>query len=76
MRGLASTLLTMTGVFAIMNGIVPAFAQDSAVGPGLSAEAAALWMLTPAVVERPRRTRLRRGWPGGAVNGREVHGRL
>lgn len=44
---LLTTLLTMTGVFAMMNGLVPGLAQDAEVGPGLSADAAALWTLTP-----------------------------
>ncbi|MFD7921030.1 MFS transporter [Streptomyces sp. NPDC059740] len=41
------TLLTMTGVFAVMNGLVPAFAQDAAAGTGMSAQASAWWTLTP-----------------------------
>ncbi|WP_432560418.1 MFS transporter [Granulicoccus sp. GXG6511] len=44
---LLTTLLTMTGIFAIMNGLVPGIAQDGAVGPGLAADAAAFWTLTP-----------------------------
>ncbi|MFF7332898.1 MFS transporter [Streptomyces sp. NPDC008150] len=44
---LACTLLTMTGVFAIMNGLVPAFAQDGDAGLGMSATGSAWWTLTP-----------------------------
>jgi MFS family permease len=44
---LLTTLLTMTGVFAIMNGIVPALAQDVKFGAGLAADAASLATLTP-----------------------------
>ena len=44
---LLTTLLTMTGVFAIMNGIVPALAQDTKVGAGMSAAVVAFATLTP-----------------------------
>jgi MFS family permease len=44
---LLTTLLTMTGVFAVMNQIVPALAQDAEVGVGLSASAAPFVSLTP-----------------------------
>nr|WP_078901295.1 MFS transporter [Actinacidiphila yeochonensis] len=44
---LTCTLLTMTGVFAIMNGLVPAFAQDAHAGLGMSATGSAWWTLTP-----------------------------
>ncbi|UNO42998.1 MFS transporter [Streptomyces sp. MST-110588] len=44
---LLTTTLTMTGVFAVMNGLVPAFAQDARAGLGMSAEASAWWTLTP-----------------------------
>ncbi|MEV3857181.1 MFS transporter [Streptomyces sp. NPDC050095] len=44
---LLSTMLTMTGVFAIMNGLLPGFAQDTSVGLGLGAEGATWWTLTP-----------------------------
>ncbi|WP_372350253.1 hypothetical protein [Streptomyces sp. KL116D] len=43
---LLSTMLTMTGVFAIMNGLLPV-AQDTAVGLGLGAQGATWWTLTP-----------------------------
>ncbi|WP_257182908.1 uridine transporter UriT [Corynebacterium cystitidis] len=44
---LLTTLLTMTGVFAIMNGLIPNLAQDSVNGPGMSAEIVSWWTLTP-----------------------------
>lgn len=44
---LGTTVLTMTGVFAVMNGIVPALAQDMEVGAGMNADVAALFTLTP-----------------------------
>ncbi|MHA2789447.1 uridine transporter UriT [Corynebacterium sp. S7] len=44
---LLTTLLTMTGVFAIMNGLIPNLAQDSVNGPGLAAEVVSWWTLTP-----------------------------
>jgi len=44
---LSTTLLTLTGIFAIMNGIVPALAQDSVYGPGLSANVVSFATLTP-----------------------------
>ncbi|MFF4158825.1 MFS transporter [Streptomyces sp. NPDC001678] len=44
---LLTTVLTMTGVFAVMNGLIPAFAQDAKAGLGMSAEASAWWTLTP-----------------------------
>lgn len=37
----------MTGVFAIMNGIVPALAQDTEVGAGMSASVVSFATLTP-----------------------------
>ncbi|MFF9316945.1 MFS transporter [Streptomyces sp. NPDC014735] len=44
---LLTTVLTMTGVFAVMNGLIPAFAQDAQAGLGMSAEQSAWWTLTP-----------------------------
>lgn len=44
---LLTTLLTMTGVFAIMNGIVPALAQDGEFGTGMSASVVSFATLTP-----------------------------
>ena len=42
-----TSLLTLGGVFAIMNGIVPALAQDDAMGLRMSAEEVSLWVLMP-----------------------------
>ncbi|MCA6096712.1 MFS transporter [Streptomyces sp. SCA3-4] len=44
---LLTTVLTMTGVFAVMNGLIPSFAQDADAGLGMSAEESAWWTLTP-----------------------------
>ncbi|NMM94065.1 MFS transporter [Bifidobacterium oedipodis] len=44
---LLTTLMTMTGVFAIMNGIVPALAQDAEFGVGLGADVVSFATLTP-----------------------------
>jgi predicted MFS family arabinose efflux permease len=44
---LLTTLLTMTGVFAIMNGIVPAIGQDEIFGAGISADVISFATLTP-----------------------------
>ncbi len=44
---LLTTTLTMTGVFAIMNGFVPALAQDTTFGAGLGADVVSFWTLTP-----------------------------
>ncbi|MCF3123570.1 MFS transporter [Streptomyces arenae] len=44
---LLTTVLTMTGVFAVMNGMIPAFAQDAQAGFGMTAEQSAWWTLTP-----------------------------
>lgn len=44
---LLTTLLTMTGVFAIMNGVVPAIAQDEALGVAMGADVVSLATLTP-----------------------------
>ncbi|MCD9143463.1 uridine transporter UriT [Streptomyces albireticuli] len=44
---LLTTVLTMTGVFAVMNGLIPSFAQDAEAGLGMSAEQSAWWTLTP-----------------------------
>lgn len=44
---LLTTLLTMTGVFAIMNGIVPALGQDADAGAGISTDTVSLFTLTP-----------------------------
>lgn len=44
---LLTTVLTMTGVFAVMNGLIPALAQDAKVGFGMGAGESAWWTLTP-----------------------------
>lgn len=44
---LLTTVLTMTGVFAVMNGLIPAFAQDARAGFGMTAEQSAWWTLIP-----------------------------
>ncbi len=44
---LSTTLCTMTGVFAIMNGIVPALAQDGVAGTGIATTVASFYTLTP-----------------------------
>ncbi len=44
---LLTTLLTMSGVFAIMNGVVPAIAQDSTLGVGMGADVVSFATLTP-----------------------------
>lgn len=47
---LGTTLLTMTGVFAVMNGLIPNLAQDVEIGPGISASAVSWWTLTPYAI--------------------------
>lgn len=47
---LLTTTLTMTGVFAVMNGVIPNFAQDSLVGTGLSADVVSWVTLTPYAI--------------------------
>lgn len=47
---LGTTLLTMTGVFAVMNGLIPNLAQDVEIGPGISAGQVSLWTLTPYAI--------------------------
>lgn len=44
---LLTTLLTMTGVFAIMNGVVPAIAQDPNMGVNMGADVVSFATLTP-----------------------------
>lgn len=44
---LSTTLLTMTGVFAIMNGVVPALAQDGKFGAGIDTTIVSFATLTP-----------------------------
>lgn len=47
---LSTTLLTMTGVFAVMNGLIPNLAQDPAMGAALSAGSVSYWTLTPYAI--------------------------
>lgn len=47
---LLTTLLAMTGVFAIMNGIIPALGQDKNFGLGLGADLVSFVTLTPYAV--------------------------
>ena len=44
---LLTTTLTITGVFAVMNGLVPAIAQDPKLGFAMGAGESAWWTLTP-----------------------------
>lgn len=44
---LLTTVLTITGVFAVMNGLIPLLAQDTQVGYGMGAGESAWWTLTP-----------------------------
>lgn len=44
---LLTTLLTMTGVFAVMNGVVPAIAQDPEMGVNMGADVVSFATLTP-----------------------------
>ncbi|MFG1637027.1 uridine transporter UriT [Pseudonocardia alni] len=44
---LGTTLLTMTGVFAVVNGLVASIAQNPAAGFGLGADLTALALLAP-----------------------------
>lgn len=47
---LLTTLLTMTGVFAVMNGIVPALAQDTTLWKGMNADVVSFFTLTPYAI--------------------------
>lgn len=47
---LSTTVLTMTGVFAVMNGLVPNLAQDGALSVGLTADNVSYWTLTPYAI--------------------------
>lgn len=47
---LLSTLLTMTGVFALMNGVVPQLAQDAKAGAHLGASVVSFATLTPYAI--------------------------
>ena len=58
---LLTTLLTMTGVFATVNGLVMSFAQNPSAGFDLGADAASLALLTPYAIV---------GWIVGPFSGR------
>lgn len=58
---LLTTILTMTGIFAIVNGLVMSFAQNQSVGFSLGADTAALAFLTPYALI---------GWLVGPFSGR------
>ena len=47
---LLTTTLTMTGVFAVMNGLVPGLAQNTGYVPGLGADVVSFWTLTPYAI--------------------------
>ena len=44
---LSTTVLTMTSVFAVMNGIIPNLAQDATYGPGVDTNMVSWYTLTP-----------------------------
>ena len=44
---LLTTVLSITGVFAVMNGLVPLLAQDGGIGFAMGAGESAWWTLTP-----------------------------
>ncbi len=44
---LLTTVLTMTGIFAIVNGLVVSFAQNSDIGYSLTANTTAIYLLAP-----------------------------
>ena len=58
---LLTTILTMTGIFAVINGIVPAYVQAAAPGFGLGPTETALLILTPYALL---------GWVFGPISGR------
>lgn len=58
---LLTTILTMTGIFAVINGIIPAYVQAAAPGFGVGAAKTALLILTPFALL---------GWLFGPVSGR------
>ena len=47
---LLTTSLTMTGVFAVRNGLVPGLAQNTGYGPGLGTDVVSFWTLTPYAI--------------------------
>ena len=58
---LLTTMLTMTGIFAVINGIVPAFVQAVDPGFGIGATQMSLLILTPYALL---------GWLFGPITGR------
>ncbi|MFF5794396.1 MFS transporter [Paeniglutamicibacter sp. NPDC012692] len=58
---LLTTTLTMTGIFAVINGIVPAYVQAAAPGFGVGPTQTALLILTPYALL---------GWVFGPISGR------
>ncbi|WP_270049268.1 MFS transporter [Ignatzschineria rhizosphaerae] len=44
---LLTTVLTMTGIFAVVNGLVVSFAQNSEIGFGFTANKTAIYLLAP-----------------------------
>lgn len=58
---LLTTLLTLTGVYATVNGVVIGFAQDTHAGLGIGAGVASLIFLTPFALA---------GWAAGPFAGR------
>jgi MFS family permease len=58
---LLTTTLTMTGIFAVINGIVPAYVQAAAPGFGIGPTEMSLLILTPYALL---------GWVIGPVSGR------
>ena len=44
---LLTTVLTMTGIFAVVNGLVVSFAQNSEIGFGFTANKTAIFLLAP-----------------------------
>lgn len=58
---LATTLLTMTGVFAVVNGLVTSLAQNADAGFGMAPDLASLAFLTPYALV---------GWIVGPLAGR------
>lgn len=58
---LLTTILTMTGIFAVINGIIPAYVQAAAPGFGIGPTETALLILTPYALL---------GWIFGPVSGR------
>jgi MFS family permease len=58
---LLTTTLTMTGVFAVVNGLVVSIAQNPTIGFGMEPDVAALALLTPYALV---------GWLVGPLSGR------